>query len=295
MHRGGVSRRLVWIRRIVALALLAGGLAAGVWVTTLALDAVRDEPPPPPPRVTAPPPKPLRIIFPEGFTRVDMGRRITAVNRIAVRRRKIRPRLSARTYLAATARHPLPGRFAGDRKPRSLEGFLFPSTYDFVRKTTSKQLVAKQLQAFQRNWRRLDLAYARSRRLTSYDVVIIASMIEKEVRVPRERALVAAVIYNRLRAGIPLGIDATIRYGLDIPATEAIRQSQLENRTPYNSRIFTGLPPTPIANPGFASLQAATRPARVDYLFFVRKSDCKSHFFTADEDEFFARVAAPRC
>ena len=133
----------------------------------------------------------------------------------------------------------------------------------------------------------VDLEYADSKNLTPYDVLVIASMIEKEVQVPKERALVGAVIYNRLRAGMPLGIDATIRYGYDIPPTQAILRSQLEADHPYNTRKRVGLPPTPISNPGLASLQAAAHPAEVDYLYFVRKADCKSHFFTASEDEFF--------
>jgi UPF0755 protein len=111
-------------------------------------------------------------------------------------------------------------------------------------------------------------------------------MIEKEVQVPKERPLVAAVIYNRLHAGLPLGIDATIRYGLHIPPTEPIHQSELDSDSPYNTRKFPGLTPTPIANPGLASLQAAAHPAKVDYLYFVRKADCKSHFFTASEKKF---------
>jgi UPF0755 protein len=85
---------------------------------------------------------------------------------------------------------------------------------------------------------------------------------------------------------MPLGIDATIRYGLDIPPTEPIRQSQLESRNPYNTRNRQGLPPTPITNPGLAAMQAAARPAEVDYLYFVRKPDCRSHFFTASERQF---------
>ena len=113
-------------------------------------------------------------------------------------------------------------------------------------------------------------------------------MVEKEVQVPKERALVAAVIYNRLKAGMPLGIDATIRYGLNIPPTQAILQSQLESDSPYNTRCpgCTGLPPTPISNPGLAAIQAAAHPAETDFLYFVRKADCKSHFFTANEQEF---------
>src|SRR5688500_4911596 len=129
--------------------------------------------------VAPPPPKPLRIIFPEGFTREQMAERITAVNGIARRKRGVSPKLSARAYLRLTARSRLPGRFAGDRKRRPLEGFLFPATYDFLPKTTTRQLVRQQLDAFTRVWNRVDLRYARSKNLTPYDVLIIASMIEK--------------------------------------------------------------------------------------------------------------------
>jgi UPF0755 protein len=111
-------------------------------------------------------------------------------------------------------------------------------------------------------------------------------MVEKETLAPDERPLVAAVIYNRMKAGMKLQIDATLRYGLDIPPTESIRKSQLDSDNPYNTRKLPGLPPTPIANPGLASMQAAAHPAKVNYLFFVRKPDKVHHFFTANEAEF---------
>jgi UPF0755 protein len=233
-------------------------------------------------------PKPiLRIVFPEGFTRAEMARRIAAVNEIAEEERGISPSLRLRAYLKSTEDvRNLPAGFRSDDPP-NLEGFLFPATYDFTEDTTSKGLVDDQLEAFDRTWSELDLEYADSKNLTPYDVLIIASMVEEEVVVRRERPLVAAVIYNRLREGMPLGIDATIRYGLNIPPTQAILQSQLEADHPYNTRTRPGLPPTPIANPGLASLEAATRPADVDFLYFVRKPDCKSHFFTASEAKFF--------
>jgi len=279
----------------VALAALVGTLLLGTWVAKASLETVKEEFQPPPRTVRAAPrPRPLRIVFPEGFSREQMAQRIIAVNKIAKRKRKVTTRLSARAYLISTRRVGPPKGFS-EARGRTLEGFLFPATYDFDRKTTSRQLVDRQLVAFRRNWAKINLAFARSKNLTSYDVLIIASMIEKEVRVPRERPLVSAVIYNRLRDGIPLGIDATLRYGLKIPPTEAIRESQLQDQTPYNTRIRTGLPPTPIGNPGLASIKAATRPANVDFLFFVRNEDCKTHFFTASEDEFLARVAGPRC
>ena len=235
---------------------------------------------------TAPPKPVLRIIFPEGFTRKQMAARITAVNKIARDERGISPSLRPREYLAATENvSKLPPDFQSSQAP-NLEGFLFPATYDFNEDTTSAQLVDDQLAAFDRAWDQIDMKYARSKNLTPYDVLIIASMVEKEVQVPRERPLVAAVIYNRLRRGMPLGIDATVRYGFDIPPTEPILQSQLESDNPYNTRKLPGLPPTPIANPGLASIQAAAHPAEVDLLYFVRKADCRSHFFTASQEEF---------
>jgi UPF0755 protein len=240
------------------------------------------------PTKTGPPPKPvLRIIFPEGFTIDDMAQRIEAVNKIAEEKRHITPKLAPRAYVRiAKAKSAPPQGFEYKKRVASLEGFLFPATYDFNEDTTTRQLVDKQFEAFIRAWSQLDLRYSKSKNLTAYDVLIIASMVEKEVQVPKERPLVAAVIYNRLHAGLSLGIDATIRYGLHIPPTEPIHQSELDSDSPYNTRKFPGLTPTPIANPGLASLQAAAHPAKVDYLFFVRKADCKSHFFTASQQEF---------
>jgi UPF0755 protein len=288
-YRGASARRIL-VRRVLAVSLLAGLFGGLAYGAVVGVGEVRERTQPPPPLPPPPPPpKPFRIVFPEGFTRDQMAARITAVRRIARQRRNANVRLDAKKYLAATRRSALPGRFAGDGKRRTLEGFLFPATYEFVAKTTSRQLVERQLEAFDRNWRTVDLGYARSKNLTPYDVLIIASMIEKETIAPDERPLVAAVIYNRLKAGMPLGIDATIRYALKVPGNEALRVSQLENPTPYNTRLHMGLPPTPIASPGLASIQAAAHPADVDYLFFVRKPDKVHHFFTASEQEFYAK------
>jgi UPF0755 protein len=122
-------------------------------------------------------------------------------------------------------------------------------------------------------------------------VLTVASMVEREAALPSERPLVAAVIYNRLDRNMPLGIDATLRYGLGIPGTRPLTKAQLESDSPYNTRRFTGLPPTPIGNPGLPSMQAAAHPAAVDYLYYVRIPGTVRHFFTADYDEFCAKVA----
>jgi len=254
------------------------------WVAVASVGGSDEAKPPPPPKTAVAAPKPFRIVFPEGFTRKEMAARVTAVVQIARRERGKRVRLKEQAYLAATA-NPRPQPTFG-AKALPLEGFLFPATYDFTARTSSPQLVAAQLKAFRENWRKVNLAYARSKNLTPYDVLTIASMIEKETPAPEERQLVSAVIYNRLHARMPLGIDAALRYGLDIPGTESIHESQLANPTPYNLRLHAGLPPTPIGSPGLASIQAAAHPAKVKYLYFVAKPDKKHHFFTASAAAF---------
>jgi peptidoglycan lytic transglycosylase G len=231
----------------------------------------------------------FRIVFPEGFTRAKMAERAQAVATIAEHESHRKVRLSGEGYNAATARRRrIPG-FGARALP--LEGFLFPDTYAFDRKSTSRQLVRAQLGEFGANWGTLDLSYARSKNLTPYDVLTIASMVEGEAQVPSERPLVAAVIYNRLHAHMPLGIDATLRYGLHVPPTESLTQSELHDPTPYNTRLHTGLPPTPINNPGLAAMRAAALPAHVNYLYFVRKPDHRHHYFTSSYQDFLQHEA----
>ena len=271
---------------VVAVAVLSVGVfAALTWVTGDEEAA---------PVVTATQPEPLRrlrVIFPEGFNVREMAARVAAVREIAITRRKVTPRLTRAAYLRAIERALPPSRFRADVRRESVEGFLFPASYEFTQETSARELVADQLAAFRARFRGVDLAYARSKNLTPYDVLIIASMIEKETAVPRERRLVAAVIYNRLRNRMPLGIDATIRYGLGIPGTESLTKAALRSTSPYNTRLRPGLPPTPIANPGLASLKAAASPTRgVDFLYYVRKPRSLAHYFTANESDFLRKV-----
>ena len=285
LRRERASRRRIFVRRLAVLGgvlvLLGGGAAAAF--------AIHRRSAPPPPPTTIRQLRQFRIVFPEGFTRADMAARVRAVAKIAEHESRRKVKLSDAAYLAAT-KHPrvIPG-FGPGR--HTLEGFLFPDTYDFDRKTTSADLAHEQLQEFNAMWRTLNLSYARSKNLTPYDVLIIASMVEGEAQVPSERPLVAAVIYNRLREHMTLGIDATLRYGLHIPATQSLTQSDLANPTPYNTRLHAGLPPTPINNPGLAALQAAAHPAHVDYLYFVRKPDHKHHYFTSNYQDFLQHEA----
>jgi UPF0755 protein len=247
--------------------------------------------PTPPAADTGPPPvEVLRIIFPEGFTAREMADRVQAVRGIAVRKRGVTPLLTRRGYLAALTQARPPKQFRKDWKRRSLEGFLFPALYEFTPETTAKEIVADQLATFRERFARVNLRYARSKNLTPYDVLIIASMIEKEAVVPAERRLIAAVIYNRLRNRMPLGIDATTRYGLGIPGTKSLTAKQIASDSPYNTDRFPGLPPTPIGNPGLAAMKAAADPAPIAALYYVRLPNSKHHFFTASESVFCAKL-----
>ncbi len=279
------SRRRILVRRTVAVAalalLLGGGAAAAVVVHGSGHAA--------PPDTTIRQLRQFRILFPEGFTRAKMALRVQAVAKIADRESHRKVKLSSQAYLAATKRSRVIPGFGG--KKLALEGFLFPDTYDFDRTSTAAQLVGEQLQEFVSRWGTLDLSYARSKTLTPYDVLTIASMVEGEAQVPSERPLVAAVIYNRLQAHMPLQIDATTRYGLHIPPTKSLTNAELNSKNPYNTRHRPGLPPTPIDNPGLASLEAAAHPAHVDYLYFVRKPDHKHHYFTANYQDFLQHEA----
>ena len=195
---------------------------------------------------------------------------------------------AAGDYLRASADTSLiAGRgYAVPDDAESLEGFLFPATYELRGNARAEALVRRQIAAFEQNISRVDLSYARSKNLTVFDVVTIASMVEREVQVPRERKLVAAVIYNRLKAGQPLGIDATIRYATG-NWSAPLKQSELAIDSGYNTRTRAGLPPGPIGNPGLASLQAAARPAQVDYRYYVVKpGTCGEHAFSSSDADF---------
>jgi uncharacterized YceG family protein len=284
-ERARPPRAVIFRRRLVALVVLLAALIG----LGFAVASVRDRGHKTNTPTVVAAPKPFRIIFPEGFTRADMGARVSAVAKIAAKERGKTPRLSERGYLAATSGERLLRGFG--RHP--LEGFLFPATYQFTARTTSAQLARAQLAAFRKSWRTISLAFARSKNLTPYDVLIIASMIEKEAVAPDERPKIARVIYNRLHERMPLGIDATVRYGFHVPGTKPLLESQLnDSSNPYNTRRRVGLPPTPIANPGLASIQAAAHPVAGDWLYFVRKPDKVHHFFTDSLQAFNAYKAA---
>lgn len=239
------------------LAVLAVMALAAVAVAALAYDYFDKEPPPP---VVF---KTTTVTIPEGLNR---------------------------TQTAELARElGLKGDYLKASKGR--EGFLFPDTFELRKGAPASDLVQLQLEDFNRRIAGVDLKYARSKNLTLRDVVTIASMVEEEAMLDQERKLVAAVIYNRLREGMPLGIDATTRFATG-NYTEPLTESELAADSPYNTRLNAGLPPGPISNPGLASLEAAARPANVDYLFYVVKPGaCGEHSFSTSEADFQADVA----
>jgi uncharacterized YceG family protein len=181
-----------------------------------------------------------------------------------------------------------PGGITLPKGTRTLEGLLFPATYEVPTNGGAEALVGRQLDAFKQAFSPISLRRARRKNLTAYDVVIIASMVEREARVASERPKIAAVIYNRLSDGTPLGIDATTRYELN-NWTEPLTNAQLRKDTPYNTRTRAGLPPTPIGNPGTAALRAAARPARSGARYFVVKpGTCGEHAFSTTFEQFQA-------
>ncbi len=261
-------RRLGWLAALVV-------IAAGVLLIATALHKTTAPPPPPPP------PKIVRITIPEGETRGQIVR-IAASEGLTG------------SYLLAARRSSLldPAHYGAPAGTPNLEGFLFPATYELYAGSPARHLVALQLQAFEENFGADETRRARELHITPYQLLIVASMVEREALLARDRPKVAAVIYNRLRLGMPLGIDATIRYALNdfsAPLTEA----QLQTDSPYNTRTHVGLPPTPISNPGMASIGAAAHPANVPYLYYVNGADgCGDLVFSTSSAEFERNAAA---
>jgi UPF0755 protein len=179
----------------------------------------------------------------------------------------------------------------GGKGAKDLEGFLFPNTWEIKTKMPVSYLVRLQLEDFKKQIKKVNMKYAKSKNLTVYDVVTIASIIEREAGVAKQRKLVASVIYNRLHEGMTLGMDSTIRFATGNYA-KPLTQSELESESPYNTRNHQGLPPGPINSPGLAAIQAAAHPAKTEYLFFVNNpNSCNELAFAKTEEEFFAKEA----
>lgn len=241
----------------------------------------------------------IRATFPEGYTVAQMGERLDESLRSADADRFVR----LATNGAITSAYQKPG-------GTSLEGLLFPDTYFVAGDETEASIIGRMVALMERVGRQegLDEVATTGPLPSAYDVLTVASMIEREARVPGDRALIARVIYNRLAMGMPLQIDATLYYGAD-PDTpfDELRQTP----SPYNTYLNLGLPPTPIANPGRASIQAALNPApnpslndeRCDalapgepcaLLYYVLADEDGSHAFAVTLGQHLLNVAAAR-
>lgn len=214
-----------------------------------------------------------RVVVPEGLTVAQTLDRIADSTDIPLADLKAAAGRPAQLGLPAYAR----GR---------LEGFLFPATYEIEPGVTAVEALTMMIDRFEQAAGDVQLEQrARAVGRTPYEIVVVASLIEREVKRDDELPKVARVVYNRLAKNMPLGIDAAILYGLG-RTSGGLKQSELDRDTPYNNRLRTGLPPTPIASPGQATLQAALRPAAGNWLYYVLVSTDGRSLFTADYGDF---------
>ncbi|PRY50670.1 UPF0755 protein [Geodermatophilus tzadiensis] len=221
-----------------------------------------------------------RVTVPEGFTLSATLQRVAEATGLPVE--------EVQAAAADTAALGLPAYANGQ-----LEGFLFPATYDVEPGDTPTDVLRGMVGRFTEVATDLQLEQrAAASGRSVYDVVVVASMIQSETRLDEERANVAQVVYNRLAQGIPLGIDATLAYGLQKNGND-LTVTDLQTDSPYNTRTRAGLPPTPISSPGEASLEAALAPSAGDFLYYVLESEDGRHFFTADYAQF--QAARQRC
>ncbi len=222
------------------------------------------------------------VVFPEGYTMDQIFRKLDAEGICPLED----------LYDAAANYHYdfsfLDESTLGD--PRRLEGFIFPNTYDFYIGESASSVISKFLNAFHNQLYADMNQLCENLGITFYEAVTIASMIEKEAANDEERPIIASVIFNRIRAGMTLGIDATILYehqdhiGVQIP-TEILQED-----SPYNTHLYTGLPPTPICNPGIASIEAALHPASEWYYYYALDTETGTHRFFYNANEFNAFV-----
>jgi YceG-like family len=268
------SRRLV-ARAGIALALIIVLGALGFGAVRLSHHSARPKIPPIP--------KIVKIVIPEGFTRAQIA---VLAHQDGLSGSYLLPSKRSSeidfAYYGAPASTP------------NLEGFLFPATYEMYVGARASQLVSEQLSAFHENVGGGEVDRAHVLGITPYQLLIVASIIEREAAISHDRPLVAAVIYNRLRLNMTLGIDSTLRYALhnfSTPLTEA----ELHSDSPYNTRTHVGLPPTPISNPGVAAIHAAAHPAHVSYLYYVAGADgCGEEVFSTSYARFEKNAAAYR-
>ena len=219
------------------------------------------------------------VLFVEGLRRSEMAEVLQEKTGIP-----------AADYMKATDPSALGQRLAGTKKPTSLEGFLFPATYPVDPKKPVTDLVNYQLDTYAQRTEGISYAAAKRKNLTKYDVLIIASLVEREASTEKERRIIAGVIENRLRARMRLDIDATVQYAVGSWKAE-LTKDDLAISSPYNTRKYLGLPPGPICNPSEQSIRAAANPIPSKYLYYVSKNDGTDlHYFSTNEAGHIANI-----
>jgi UPF0755 protein len=221
-----------------------------------------------------------KFTIPEGFTLAQIAARVGAL-----------PGRDPAAFLAAATSDQVHSRFqpAGQT---NLEGLLFPATYEVKADDSDVSIVQKMVTTFDDNATTLGLDQAAAQLgVTPYQVVVVASMVEREAKLDEDRGPIASVIYNRLRKNMLLQIDATLLYGQGITTSSQIDK---KSDNPYNTYKFKGLPPTPIASPGVPSLTAAANPPATTFLYYVLSDANGKHAFATTSSEFAKLEAAAK-
>jgi peptidoglycan lytic transglycosylase G len=226
----------------------------------------------------------------EGWTRWDIARAMTQVPELHLENEAQALALMDNVSLIQDI----------DPKATNLEGYLFPDTYEFAPETSAADLVEMMVKRFRSVWKPDWSERARSLGFTPRQIVTTASIIETEAKLAEERPLVASVIYNRLQKQIPLAVDSSVIYASKLEGKwrydGKVYLSDIQRRSPYNTRLYAGLPPGPVASPGESSLKAALNPATSDYLYYVRNPDRNdgAHNFYNNGSDFESGVQALR-
>jgi UPF0755 protein len=252
---------------------LDGSLKPGTYklVTGMSIDAVLD-------LLARGPSTGTPLTIPEGWTVAQIAARLADTRQFT--RDEVDKALESKDLI-------VPYRPEGET---SLEGLLFPETYGIEDKDSAESVLQDMLSQLEIVMQRQDLSEI-PRGLNTYQLLIVASMIEREAKIPADRARIAAVIYNRLGIGKPLEIDATVEYAV---GHSKLTAKDLRSSSPYNTYTHKGLPPTPIAAPGEAAIQAALKPADGDWIYYVLSGKDGSHAFTRSYQEFLKLKAEAR-
>jgi len=232
----------------------------------------------------------LRLTVVEGWTRLDISNAMYKIPELKL--------------ADATAALPLMDNVSLisdlDPKATNLEGYLFPDTYEFPRDAKPADVIAFMVKRFRKEWKPEWSSRAAAMGRSPRDVVTVASLIETEAKLSSERPIISSVIYNRLQKDMALAVDSSVIYASKLAGKwrndGKVYKSDVDRRSPYNTRLISGLPPGPIASPGKSSLDAAINPATTDYLFYVREPSRNdgAHNFYSDGNGFGNGVRALR-